>query len=164
MTWEPDLSGIGQSAWRRSGNPGFDDGGNERDCRRAGCKTDLVEKSPETVTAFVHGWFDGIDAIGKRSGECLQRIVGKALKLPEDDVSGMLSGMKLTSFADNALFFGLDGNRAAVRGAVQRCVHRLAQAKRDQQGGRGQNCVDTRFVSAFRGVLSGSEGRRDVQV
>jgi outer membrane protein OmpA-like peptidoglycan-associated protein len=38
--------------------------------------------------------------------------VGKALKLDSDTVSGMLSGLKLTGYADNAQFYGLSGGKA----------------------------------------------------
>jgi len=38
--------------------------------------------------------------------------VGKALKLDADTVSGMLSGLKLTQYADNAQFYGLSGGKA----------------------------------------------------
>src|SRR2546430_17242280 len=39
-------------------------------------------------------------------------VVGKALKLDADTVSGMLSGLKLTPYADNAQFYGLAGGKA----------------------------------------------------
>src|SRR6185295_20094037 len=39
-------------------------------------------------------------------------IIGKALKLDADTVSGMLSGLKLTAYADNAQFYGLAGGKA----------------------------------------------------
>jgi len=38
-------------------------------------------------------------------------VVGKALKLDSDTVSGMLSGLKLTPYADNAQFYGLSGGK-----------------------------------------------------
>jgi outer membrane protein OmpA-like peptidoglycan-associated protein len=39
-------------------------------------------------------------------------LVGKALKLDNETVSGMLSGLKLTPYADNAQFYGLSGGKA----------------------------------------------------
>ena len=39
-------------------------------------------------------------------------VVGKALKLDNETVSGMLSGLKLTPYADNAQFYGLSGGKA----------------------------------------------------
>ena len=38
-------------------------------------------------------------------------VVGKALKLDGETVSGMLSGLKLTPYADNAQFYGLSGGK-----------------------------------------------------
>jgi outer membrane protein OmpA-like peptidoglycan-associated protein len=38
--------------------------------------------------------------------------VARALKLDTDTVSGMLSGLKLTGYADNAQFYGLAGGKA----------------------------------------------------
>src|SRR5450759_5809217 len=39
-------------------------------------------------------------------------LVAKALKLDDETVSGMLSGLKLTPYADNAQFYGLTGGKA----------------------------------------------------
>jgi len=71
----------------------------------------VIDEAPGAVRAFVHGWFDGIDMI-KADPQGTWALVGKALKLAPEDVSGMLSGLKLTHFADNALFYGLTGSRA----------------------------------------------------
>ena len=74
-------------------------------------RQDLIDGSPETVRDFIHGWFDGIDMI-KTDPTGSYNIVGKALKLDADTVSGMLSGLKLTPYADNAQFYGLSGGKA----------------------------------------------------
>src|SRR5258706_418380 len=66
----------------------------------------VIASAPETISAFVAGWFEAIDEMQKnRAGTT--GIVAKALKLTPDDVDGMLSGLKLTAWADNAWFFGL---------------------------------------------------------
>lgn len=70
----------------------------------------VLDEAPATILAFVHGWFDGIDLI-KANPAGAYEVVAKALKLTPDDVSGMLSGLKLTHFADNALFYGLSGGK-----------------------------------------------------
>ena len=59
-------------------------------------------------------------------------VIAKALKLAPDDICGMLSGLKLTPFADNALFFGLAGagDHAQFAHALRHRLHRLAQAGR----------------------------------
>src|SRR5205085_2744630 len=66
----------------------------------------VIDSAPETLAAFVAGWFEGIDEMQKnRAGTTA--VVAKALKLTADDVDGMLSGLKLTAWPDNAWFFGL---------------------------------------------------------
>ena len=71
-------------------------------------RQDLIDKSPETVRDFVNGWFDGIEMMRSNPNPS-NEIVAKALKLDADTVSGMLSGLKLTPFSDNAQFYGLTG-------------------------------------------------------
>ena len=66
----------------------------------------VIDTAPETLAAFVAGWFEAIDEMQKnRAGTTA--VTAKALKLSADDVDGMLSGLKLTAWADNAWFFGL---------------------------------------------------------
>jgi len=74
-------------------------------------RQDLIEQAPGTVRDFVQGWFDGIELI-KNDPAAAYAVVGKALKLDADTVSGMLSGLKLTPYADNAQFYGLTGGKA----------------------------------------------------
>jgi OOP family OmpA-OmpF porin len=59
----------------------------------------------------VRGWLDGIEMI-KNDPNSSYEIVAKALKLDTDTVSGMLSGLKLTPYADNAQFYGLSGPKS----------------------------------------------------
>jgi len=113
-------------------------------------RQDVIDKAPATLRDFVHGWFDGIDMIAKDpSGS--HAVTAKALKLSEDDVAGMLSGLKLTPFADNALFFGLTGggdhaqfntlfDTAFVVWRKQGVISKVVEAK---------DHVDTRFVAAL---------------
>src|SRR5215204_3610930 len=54
---------------------------------------------------------DGIEMI-KNNPNGSYAIVAQALKLDTDTVSGMLSGLKLTPYADNAQFYGLTGGKA----------------------------------------------------
>src|SRR3954469_20052903 len=58
-------------------------------------RQDLTDNAPETLRDFVHGWFDGIEMI-KKDPSSSYNLVGHALKLDTDTVSGMLSGLKLT--------------------------------------------------------------------
>lgn len=66
----------------------------------------VIDTAPETLERFVEGWFEGIDEMQKNRASATA-VVAKALKLTPDDVDGMLSGLKLTNWADNAWFFGL---------------------------------------------------------
>jgi NitT/TauT family transport system substrate-binding protein len=71
----------------------------------------IIQQAPASLKAFVAGWFDGISVM-REDPVGTNHIVGTALKLAPEDVSGMLSGLKLTPFADNAQFFGLAGPKA----------------------------------------------------
>ena len=97
---------------------------------------------------FIHGWFDGIEMI-KSDPTRPYAVVGKALKLDDDTVSGMLSGLKLTPYADNAQFYGLAGGKAHydtlfdtafVIWRKKGLVTRPVEAK---------DWADTRFLSAL---------------
>lgn len=73
-------------------------------------RQDIIDTAPETLAAFVGGWFDGIEYMRKDPAGS-NKVIGEALKLDDETVSGMLSGLKLTPFADNAQFFGLTGTK-----------------------------------------------------
>jgi NitT/TauT family transport system substrate-binding protein len=151
VTWEPDLSGA-VTARPDDAHLLVSTAAATNviaDCLVA--RQEVVDKYPETLKDFVHGWFDGIDMIGQDPAGSYA-VTGKALKLSPDDVSGMLSGLKLTPFADNALFFGLSSeskghsqfatlfDTAFVVWRKQGVVSKAVEAK---------NCVDTRFFSAL---------------
>jgi NitT/TauT family transport system substrate-binding protein len=148
VTWEPDLSG----AVKARGDDAYilvsTTAATNVIADVLVAQNELVDKSPETVTAFIHGWFEGIDAIAKDPAHAYM-VVGKALKLPEEDVSGMLSGMKLTSFADNALFFGLDGNRAQFEALFNAAFIVWRKQGVVSKSVEAKNCVDARFVGSL---------------
>jgi outer membrane protein OmpA-like peptidoglycan-associated protein/ABC-type amino acid transport substrate-binding protein len=157
VTWEPDLSGAVKAR---------DDDAHVlvstaaatnviADCLVA--RQDVIDKAPETLRDFVNGWFDGIDLIAKDPAGSYA-VTAKALKLGPDDISGMLSGLKLTPFADNALFFGLAGGEHAqfqtlfdtafVVWRKQGVISKAVDAK---------DYVDTRFVSALADKYQGQK-------
>jgi NitT/TauT family transport system substrate-binding protein len=108
VTWEPDLSGAvtarGDEAHVLVSTTAATNIIADTLCARQ----NVIDEAPESLRDFVHGWFEGIEVMRKDpSGS--YAIVGKALKLDTDTVSGMLSGLKLTPFADNAQFYGLSG-------------------------------------------------------
>ncbi len=119
-------------------------------------RQEVIDKGPETLRDFVHGWFDGIDFIAKDPQQSYE-VVGKALKLGPDDVSGMLSGLKLTPFADNALFFGLTGAKpqfdtlfdtAFIVWRKQGVISKAVDAK---------DYRDSRFVAALADAYRGQK-------
>jgi NitT/TauT family transport system substrate-binding protein len=119
-------------------------------------QNELVQKAPETLVAFVHGWFEGIDTIAKDPAAAYA-LVGKALKLSEDDVSGMLAGLKLTPFADNALFFGLDGQRSQFESLFNAAFIVWRKQGVISKAVDAKDCVDARFVSALADAYPGQK-------
>jgi outer membrane protein OmpA-like peptidoglycan-associated protein/ABC-type amino acid transport substrate-binding protein len=158
VTWEPDLSGA-VKAREADAHVLVSTAAATNviaDCLVA--RQDVIDKAPTTLRDFVHGWFDGIDMIAKDpSGSWA--VTAKALKLGPDDVSGMLSGLKLTPFADNALFFGLTGggdhaqfrtlfDTAFIVWRKQGVISKAVDAK---------DYVDTRFVAALADQYQGQK-------
>lgn len=111
VTWEPDLSGAvtarGSEAHVLVSTQAATNIIADTLCARQ----QLIDQAPETVRDFVRGWLDGIEMI-KNNPNGSYEVVGKALKLDNETVSGMLSGLKLTPYADNAQFYGLTGAKA----------------------------------------------------
>ncbi len=111
VTWEPDLSGAvtarGDEAHVLVSTTAATNIIADTLCARQ----DIIDQAPQSVRDFVHGWLEGIDMM-KTDPAGSYAIVGKALKLDTDTVSGMLSGLKLTPYADNAQFYGLSGGKA----------------------------------------------------
>ncbi|HEX6649133.1 MAG TPA: phosphate ABC transporter substrate-binding/OmpA family protein [Pyrinomonadaceae bacterium] len=111
VTWEPDLSGAvtarGSEAHVLVSTQAATNIIADTLCARQ----EVIDQAPETVRDFVRGWLDGIEMI-KNNPNPSYEVVGKALKLDTDTVSGMLSGLKLTPYADNAQFYGLTGAKA----------------------------------------------------
>ena len=111
VTWEPDLSGAvsarGDEAHVLVSTQAATNIIADTLCARQ----NVIDQAPETVRDFVRGWLDGIEMI-KSNPNGSYEIIGKALKLDNETVSGMLSGLKLTPYADNAQFYGLTGSKA----------------------------------------------------
>jgi NitT/TauT family transport system substrate-binding protein len=66
-------------------------------------RQEVIDTAPQTLVAFVDGWFEGMATMDSNP-QGATAVVSKALKLTPDDVTGMLSGLKLTKWADNAQF------------------------------------------------------------
>ncbi|MFL6262834.1 MAG: phosphate ABC transporter substrate-binding/OmpA family protein [Thermoanaerobaculia bacterium] len=111
VTWEPDLSGAVEARGAEAHVLVSTTAATNIIADTLVARQDLIDRYPDTVRDFVHGWLEGIEAI-KNDPQGSYALVGKALKLDSDTVSGMLSGLKLTPYADNAQFYGLTGGKA----------------------------------------------------
>jgi NitT/TauT family transport system substrate-binding protein len=111
VTWEPDLSAAVEARGAEAHVLVSTAAATNIIADTLVARQDLIDRSPDTVRDFVHGWLEGIDVI-KNDPQGSYAIVGKALKLDADTISGMLSGLKLTPYADNAQFYGLTGGKA----------------------------------------------------
>ena len=116
----------------------------------------VIDQAPETIRDFVRGWLDGIEMI-KNNPNGSYEVIGQALKLDNETVSGMLSGLKLTPYADNAQFYGLTGpkahyetlfNTASVIWRKKGLITRPADAKA---------WADTRFLQAVAANYPGQK-------
>lgn len=108
VTWEPDLSGAVTARGAEAHVLVSTQAATNIIADTLCARQDVIDQAPETVRDFVRGWLDGIEMI-KNNPNPSYEVVARALKLDTDTVSGMLSGLKLTPFADNAQFYGLTG-------------------------------------------------------
>lgn len=111
VTWEPDLSGAVTARENEAHVLVSTTSATNVIADTLVARQDVIDQAPGAVQAFVSGWFDAISVM-KEDPQSTNQLIADALKLTADDVSGMLSGLKLTSYADNALFFGLSGPKA----------------------------------------------------
>ena len=111
VTWEPDLSGAVTAREAEAHVLVSTTSATNVIADTLVAREQLVNEAPGAVQAFVSGWFDAISVM-KEDPQSTNQLIADALKLTTDDVSGMLSGLKLTSYADNALFFGLSGPKS----------------------------------------------------
>ncbi len=117
-------------------------------------RQDVINTAPETLRDFVHGWFDGIDMI-KADPNAAYAMVAKALKLDADTVSGMLSGLKLTPYADNAQFYGLTGGKAHFETLFDTAFVIWRKKGLVTRPVSAKDWVDTRFISALAAAYPG---------
>lgn len=111
VTWEPDLSGAVTARETEAHVLVSTTSATNVIADTLVARQQLVDEAPGAVQAFVAGWFDAISVM-KEDPQSTNQLIADSLKLTTDDVSGMLSGLKLTSYADNALFFGLSGPKS----------------------------------------------------
>lgn len=111
VTWEPDLSGAVAAREDEAHVLVSTTAATNVIADTLVARQDILDQAPKSVGDFVAGWFDAISVM-KEDPQGTNQLIADALKLTPDDVSGMLSGLKLTTYADNALFFGLSGPKA----------------------------------------------------
>ncbi|MDQ3801982.1 MAG: phosphate ABC transporter substrate-binding/OmpA family protein [Acidobacteriota bacterium] len=111
VTWEPDLSSAVEARGAEAHVLISTAAATNVIADTLVARQDLIDKAPETVRDFVNGWFDGIEMMRSNPNPA-NETVARALKLDADTVSGMLSGLKLTPYADNAQFYGLTGAKS----------------------------------------------------
>jgi NitT/TauT family transport system substrate-binding protein len=148
VTWEPDLSAAvtarGDEAHVLVSTTAATNIIADTLCARQ----DLVDRAPDTVRDFIHGWFDGMEMI-RRDPAQAYAIVARALKLDADTVSGMLSGLKLTPYADNAQFYGLTGGKAHYETLFDTAFVIWRKKGLVTRPVEAKEWADTRFLSAL---------------
>jgi NitT/TauT family transport system substrate-binding protein len=156
VTWEPDLSAAVTARGDEAHVLVSTTAATNVIADTLVARQDIIDQAPESLAAFVAGWFEGIEAM-KADPAGTNAVIGDSLKLDNDTVSGMLSGLKLTPFADNAQIMGLSGGHAHYetlfdvafriwrkKGAVTKVVE-------------AKDHYDSRFVAALADKYRGQE-------
>ena len=154
VTWEPDLSSAvtarGSEAHILVSTQHATNIIADTLCARQ----DVIDQAPETVRDFVRGWLDGIEMI-KSNPNPAYEVVARALKLDTDTVSGMLSGLKLTTYADNAQFYGLTGAKAHYETLFDTAFVIWRKKGLVTKPVDAKGWVDTRFLQAVASYYPG---------
>jgi outer membrane protein OmpA-like peptidoglycan-associated protein len=119
-------------------------------------RQELIERAPDTVRDFIHGWFEGIEMI-KNDPASAYAVVGRALKLDTDTVSGMLSGLKLTPYADNAQFYGLTGGKPHYETLFDTAFVIWRKKGLVTRPVSSRDWADTRFIAALAAAYPGQK-------
>jgi len=156
VTWEPDLSNVvtqrGAEAHVLVSTQAATNIIADTLCARQ----QLIDQAPETVRDFVRGWLEGIEMI-KNNPNGSYEVVGKALKLDTDTVSGMLSGLKLTPYADNAQFYGLTGAKAHYETLFDTAFVIWRKKGLVTKAVNAKDWADTRFLQAVAASFPGQK-------
>jgi NitT/TauT family transport system substrate-binding protein len=156
VTWEPDLSGAvtarGNEAHVLVSTQAATNIIADTLCARQA----VIDQAPETVRDFVRGWLDGIEMIKNNPNQSYE-IVGKALKLDNETVSGMLSGLKLTPYADNAQFYGLTGSKAHYETLFDTAFVIWRRKGLVTKSVDAKGWADTRFLQAVASAYPGQK-------
>ncbi len=156
VTWEPDLSGAVTARESEAHVLISTTAATNIIADTLVARQDVIDSAPETVRDFVHGWFEGIEMMRKDPASSYA-VVGKALKLDNETVSGMLSGLKLTAFADNAQFYGLTGGRAHYETLFDTAFVIWRKKGLVTKAVNAKDWADTRFISALAPAYPGEK-------
>ena len=156
VTWEPDLS----SAVTARGNEAHILVSTQHATNIIAdtlcARQELIDQAPETVRDFVRGWLDGIEMI-KSNPNPSYEIVARALKLDSETVSGMLSGLKLTPYADNAQFYGLTGSKGHYETLFDTAFVIWRKKGLVSKAVDAKGWADTRFLQAVASYYPGQK-------
>ncbi|MEO8033364.1 MAG: ABC transporter substrate-binding protein, partial [Acidobacteriota bacterium] len=156
VTWEPDLSSAVTARGDEAHVLVSTTAATNIIADTLVARQDIIDKAPDSLRDFVHGWFEGIDAI-KQDPTGAYNIVGKALKLDNETVSGMLSGLKLTSYPDNAQFYGLSGGKAHFETLFDTAFMIWRKKGLVSKAVDAKDWVDPRFVQALASYYPGAK-------
>src|SRR5213595_780699 len=156
VTWEPDLSGAVTARGDEAHVLVSTTAATNIIADTLVARQDLIDRAPDTVRDFVHGWFDGIDMM-KSDPASANAVVGKALKLDADTVSGMLYGLKLTPYADNAQFYGLAGGKAHYETLFDTAFVIWRKKGLVTRPVEAKDWADTRFLQALAASYPGAK-------
>lgn len=156
VTWEPDLSAAVTARGDEAHILVSTTAATNIIADTLVARQQLIDEAPGTVRDFVQGWFEGIEMI-KRDPATSYAVVGKALKLDAETVSGMLSGLKLTPYADNAQFYGLTGGKAHFETLFDTAFVIWRKKGLVTRPVSGKDWADTRFVSTLAPAYAGQK-------
>jgi len=156
VTWEPDLSGAVTARGAEAHVLVSTQAATNIIADTLCARQDVIDKAPETVRDFVRGWLDGIEMI-KNNPNPSYEVVARALKLDTDTVSGMLSGLKLTPYADNAQFYGLAGAKAHYETLFDTAFVIWRKKGLVTKAVDAKGWADTRFLQAIASYYPGQK-------
>jgi NitT/TauT family transport system substrate-binding protein len=156
VTWEPDLSGAVEARGSEAHVLVSTQAATNIIADTLCARQEVIDQAPETVRDFVRGWLEGIEMI-KNNPNPSYEVVARALKLDTDTVSGMLSGLKLTPYADNAQFYGLTGAKAHYDTLFDTAFVIWRKKGLVTKSVDAKNWADTRFLQAVAAYFPGQK-------
>ncbi|HZN07991.1 MAG TPA: phosphate ABC transporter substrate-binding/OmpA family protein [Pyrinomonadaceae bacterium] len=156
VTWEPDLSAAVESRGAEAHVLVSTQAATNIIADTLCARQEVIDQAPETIRDFVRGWLDGIEMI-KNNPNGSYEIVGRALKLDTDTISGMLSGLKLTPYADNAQFYGLTGAKAHYETLFETAFVIWRKKGLVNKSVNAKDWADTRFLQAVAANYPGQK-------